>query len=306
MMTTQPHIAGKKVLITGASGFIGSHLCQAAIDRSAQVHGVSRYPPQAGTHSNSMQWWQADVADLDSLRQIWQKVEPDIVYHLASNVTGSRSSEFVLPTLQSNFVSTVNLLTLGNEFGCERIVLSGSLEEPDLAQEAPSSPYAAAKWASSGYARMFHELYQTPVVTAKIFMVYGTAQHSRFLIPYVISSLLAGVPPKLSSGTRPVDWIYIDDLVSGLLAMGTAPNIAGETIDLGSGTLTTVREVVELLVNYIDRQIDPAFGEIPDRPNERVRVADLTRSAALLDWQPATSIDTGLQLTVEWYRKRLL
>ncbi len=120
------------------------------------------------------------------------------------------------------------------EIGCHRIVLAGSLEEPDLDQGSgpPSSPYAAAKWASNAYARMFHDLYQTPVVTAKLFMVYGPEQNPRFLIPHVISSLLEGVAPKVSSGNRSVDWIYVDDVVSGLLAMADAPDIEGGTIDL--------------------------------------------------------------------------
>ena len=213
----------------------------------------------------------------------------------------------MLPTLHSNFLSTVNLLTACTEVGCDRVVLAGSLEEPDLDRDtiSLSSPYAAAKWASSAYAGMFHELYQTPVVIAKIFMVYGAEQNLRFLIPYVISSLLSGESPQVSSGKRPVDWIYIDDLMSGLLAIASAPAIEGQTIDLGSGTLTTVREVVERLGNWIDRQIQPAFGAIPDRPMERVRVADTTNAYAKLGWKAATSLEEGLKLTVDWYRNRL-
>ena len=148
------------------------------------------------------------------------------------------------------------------ESGCDRIVLAGSLEEPELDRGTtvtPSSPYAAAKWASSAYSQMFYELYQTPVVTAKIFMVYGPEQNPRFLIPTTISSVINGISPKLSSGKRPIDWIYIDDLISGLIAMATATDIDGCTIDLGTGKLSTIREVVERIVNWIDRRIDPCI-----------------------------------------------
>ena len=254
-----------------------------------------------------MQWWQGDLADITSVRTLIRHVQPDIVYHLASNVTGSRDLDRVLPTLHSNFVSTVNLLTALTEIGCDRIVLAGSLEEPEIDRctEVPSSPYAAAKWANSAYSRMFYELYQTPVVTAKIFMVYGPEQDSRFLIPTVISSVINGISPKLSSGKRPIDWIYIDDLISGLIAMATAPEIDGGTIDLGTGKLSTIREVVERIVTGIDRRVDPIFGAIPDRLNEQIRVANAASSSAQIGWKATTSLEEGLKSTIDWYADRL-
>jgi UDP-glucose 4-epimerase len=305
MVSSQNFFFGKKILVTGASGFIGTHLCKDLYAHAAEVHGISRNLPAA--ESNVVRWWQGYLEDISSVRAIMHKVKPDIVYHLASYVTGSRAIEHVLPTLNSNFVSTVNLLIATAEIGCQRIVLAGSLEEPDFDQDliTPSSPYAAAKWASSNYARMFHDLYQVPVVTAKIFMVYGPEQNLRFLIPYVISSLLEGVPPKVSSGTRSVDWIYVNDLVSGLLAMAHAPNIEGSTIDLGSGSLTTVREVIEQLVGCVNDQVHPEFGAIPDRSREQIRVANTANSYTKLGWKSLTPIEEGLKLTVEWHKNQL-
>jgi UDP-glucose 4-epimerase len=306
MVLSQSFFFGKKVLVTGASGFIGTHLCRSLYAEAAEVHGISRNLPMA--ESNLVHWWQGYLEDISSVRAVMHKVKPDIVYHLASYVTGSRAIEHVLPTLHSNFISTINLLMASTEIGCQRIVLAGSLEEPDLDQDliTPSSPYAAAKWASSNYARMFHDLYQAPVVTAKIFMVYGPAQNRRFLIPYVISSLLEGVSPQVSSGTRSVDWIYVDDVVSGLLAMAHAPNIDGCTIDLGSGTLTTVRAVVEQLVSCANDQVYPEFGAIPDRPREQIRVANTANAYTRLGWQSITALEAGLKLTVDWYKNQLI
>jgi UDP-glucose 4-epimerase len=300
-MTTSQHFFGKTLLVTGASGFIGTHLCRELQVQGAIVHGISRHPPTDPL--NAMRWWQADLEDIASVRSVMGQVKPDIVYHLASNVTGSRAIEYVLPTLQSNLVSTVNLLITSNEMACQRIILAGSLEEPDDDRGLPpTSPYAAAKGAGSQYARMFYDLYQTPVVTARIFMVYGPGQNARFLIPYVISTLLAGEAPKLSSGKRPVDWIYVDDLVAGLLAMAHAPQIAGQTIDLGSGALTTVRAVVDRLVNCVDARIVPAFGAMPDRSQERVRVANTVEAYQKLNWKAGTSLEEGLRITVDWYK----
>lgn len=303
-MMPSTHLSIQKILVTGASGFIGSHLCRHLCNESVEVHAVSR--SSQSTNKSSIKWWHGDLEDRSTVHNIVHQIKPDIIYHLASNVTGSRAIEHVLPTLHSNFVSTVNLLTVATETGCNRIVLAGSLEEPELGQlpTVPSSPYAAAKWASSTYAKMFHELYQAPIVTARIFMVYGPRQNSRFLVPYVISSLLNGVSPQLSSGKRPVDWIYVDDLVAGLLKMAYVPDIEGCTIDLGSGMLVTVREVVQQIVQVINSEIDPSFGAIADRVMEQVRVANSAVACTKLHWKPQVPLEEGLKATVEWYTKQ--
>lgn len=296
-MNLRNQFAGQRILVTGASGFIGSHLCNRLSAQKAEVHAVSR---KAQTDSSDIHWWQADLDNLETVRSLIQAVKPDVIYHLASHVTGSREIAHVLPALYSNLISTVHLLMAATEIGCRRLVLAGSLEEPDLEYPIPASPYAAAKGSCSAYAAMFHQLYQPPVVTARIFMVYGPGQSSRFLIPYVISSLLNGSPPKISSGKRAVDWIYIDDVVAGLLELGDAPDVEGCTIDLGSGLLTTIREVVEHLTKRANRPVQPLFGAIPDRPLERIRAAN-SDSYAQLNWKPITPLAQGLNLTLQWY-----
>jgi UDP-glucose 4-epimerase len=303
-MTVQSPFLGQNVLVTGASGFIGAHLCQALAIQGAIVHGVSRTVQPS--RSNTVHWWQGDLEDSATVQALLQDVKPDIVYHLASHVTGSRAIEQVLPTLHSNLVSTVNLLIASHEASCQRIVLAGSLEAPDRDQPGAiaSSPYAAAKWASSQYAQMCHSLYQLPVAIARIFMVYGPAQNSRFLIPYVINSLLAGEPPKVSSGTRLVDWIHVDDLVAGLLSMAHAPDIDGCTIDLGSGTLTTVRAVIEQLDHCVNHAVHPEFGAIADRAQEQVRVANRADTFTKLGWRSDISLAAGLKSTVKWHQQQ--
>jgi UDP-glucose 4-epimerase len=292
----------QKVLVTGASGFIGSNLCRQLCHEGAIVHAISR----TLRTSNALHWWQGDLEDISSVQHLMRTIKPDLIYHLSSNVTGTRAIEGVLPTLHSNFVSAVNLLTAATEIGCRRIILAGSLEEPETnqANPVPSSPYAAAKWASSTYARMFYELYQTPVVIARLFMVYGPNQNIRFIIPYVITSLLQRQPPSLSSGQRLVDWIHVDDVVAGLLAIADAPDVAGSTIDLGTGRLVTIREVVNQISNLVDPKIELLFGALPDRQMEQVRLADVVTSSAKLDWEYKISLEQGLKQTVDWYRDR--
>jgi nucleoside-diphosphate-sugar epimerase len=294
-------LAGLTVLVTGGSGFIGAPLCRELSRAGATVHSLSA---RGRTVAGTVRSWACDASEAGALERVLREVRPALIYHLASHVTGSRSLDAVLPTFRAKLTGTVNLLTAAAGVGGCRIVLAGSLEEPgDEAEPVPVSPYAAATWASSGYARMFHALYELPVVIARIFMVYGPGQQNvRTLVPHVILSLLRGEAPELSSGARPVDWIYVDDVVDGLLALGTAPSLAGGSIELGSGALVTIRALVERVVGLLGSSVAPRFGALPDRPFERVRCANVAATRERLGWGPAVALDEGLRRTIEFYR----
>jgi nucleoside-diphosphate-sugar epimerase len=288
-----------KVLVTGATGFIGRHLCRELLAHGASVHGFSRKAQRA----DAITWWQVDVSDYAAMRKALTQIRPNYVFHLASEVTGSRDRSAVLPTLQSNLISAVNVLDLATDLGAERLVLAGSLEEPTH-EDTPSSPYAAAKAAASMYAQLYAKLYRAPVVMARLFMVYGPAQADiAKLIPYVITQLLSGQTPRLSSGTRPVDWIYVDDVVQGLLRCVTAPNLHGCMIDIGSGQLITIRAVVERIAQIVAPDTYLGFGALPDRPFEQVHCADLAATKNMLSWEPAITLDQGLQATISHYQQ---
>jgi UDP-glucose 4-epimerase len=297
-------IEGKRILVTGANGFIGSHLCSRLRQERAEVHAV--YRSRRPTETGDGQWWQADLANLGDVKRVVDGARPEIIFHLASHVKGAPDLEHVLPTFQSNLQSTVNLLVVAAEADCPRVVLTGSLAEPEIesGERFPSAPYAAAKWASSGYGRMFHALYKLPVVIARVFMVYGPAQMDLTkLIPYVILSLLQGKTPKISSGDRLVDWIYISDVVSGLVALAQANGMDGATIEIGSGSLVSIRNIVEQLVTLIGGYAE--FGALHDRPLEPVRLAKTDATFARIGWKPRVSLEEGLERTLEWYRRDL-
>jgi UDP-glucose 4-epimerase len=275
-------------------------------EEGAEVHAV--YRTRRPADSGDQRWWQADLADLEEVRKIVGQARPEVVFHLASHVKGAPGLEHVLTTFQSNLQSTVNLLTLATGSNFRRVILTGSLAEPEVenGETFPSAPYAAAKWASSGYARMFHALYKLPVLIARVFMVYGPAQIDLTkLIPYVTLSLLQGKTPKISSGDRLVDWIYVSDVVNGFLALAQASDVDGATLDLGSGSLVSIREIVQQLAMSIGNGVKPEFGALPDRPLEPTRIAKTAEAFARTGWKPQVSLQEGLERTVDWYRAEL-
>lgn len=296
--------AGVKVLITGASGFLGSHLCMRVSELGAEVHATSRAARVSALGGPC--WWHSSLLDIESVRTILAKIKPDVIYHMAGSVGASPNIELVLPAFHSLLTSTVNILVGATEIGCRRVILSGSLTEPNSqgAQPTPSSPYAAAKWAASGYGRMFYELYKLPTILLTPFMTYGPRQDSRKLIPSVILSLLQKKAPMLSSGQWEADWIYVDDVIQGFLAAAVAPGGEGRTVELGTGTKRSIREVVELIANLMDNPSKLLFGAIADRPNEPVRVADTMEALNRLGWSAKTSLTEGLRQTIQWYARQ--
>jgi UDP-glucose 4-epimerase len=306
-MISQIKLAGKKVLVTGASGFIGHHLCRKLDAMGCEIHGISRTKRQ--DEANGMKWWQSDLMEPEALLRTMRSIKPDIVYHLSGFDTGSRESEVVLPTFHSILTSTVNLLASLEKIGCERILLAGSMEEPrsDETRFSSISAYAAAKWAGSIYGRMFHALYNLPVVMLQVFMVYGPRHLDvKKLIPSVTLSLLKNEIPKLTNGSRMIDWIYIDDVTDGLMAAAQAKKAVGETVEIGSGELITVRGIVSELVSLINPTSRLDYGAIADRPHEGVRVADTRKTYELIGWKSRISLREGLQQTVGWYKEQLI
>jgi nucleoside-diphosphate-sugar epimerase len=295
--------AGACALVTGGAGFIGSRLCDLLRASGWVVHSASRREAAA---ASAHRHWRVDLTDAGATGDLVKALRPDYVFHLASHVYGAPDLAHVLPTFHSNLHTTVNLLHSLVERGCRRFIVTGSLVEPEghSGENVPPAPYAAAKWASSDYVRMFHALYQLPSAIARVFMVYGPAQQDPTkLIPYVVGRLLRGEPPEITSGRRLIDWVYVDDVALGLARMAVAPDIAGQTVDLGSGMLTSTAELVEKICELMGAPIRPIFGAVPDRPMEPTRVARTSHTKHALGWSPQTTLLEGLGRTIAWYRE---
>ncbi len=290
-----------RVLVTGARGFIGSRLCQKLVDAGAIVQGVSSRSSFDG-RSREVSWSAVDLTDLNAVRQMIRVAAPDLVFHLAGCVTGSQALEDVEPTFALNLMSTVHLLTCAAETSRCRVVLAGSMHEPDRDDPdlIPVTPYAASKWASTAYARMFHRLYQYPVAITRPMMVYGPGQWDvTKLLPHVITSLLNGTSPEVSSGKRVLDWVFVDDVVAGMMAVAMTREACGQAIDLGSGKLVSIREIAEMAAALVGSSVPISFGALPERPFERPRVARVKETWQLTGWSAETSLADGLRKTVE-------
>jgi UDP-glucose 4-epimerase len=291
--------ASGNVLVTGASGFIGRALVRRLVADGHTTVCTARRP--AHDIAEGAAWVPGDLTDRSFVQRLIEEARPAVVFHLASQVTGSRSIDVVPATLANNLVASVSVLEAATEAGCDRVVLIGSGDEP-AAGDAPCSPYAATKWAVGGYARMFLSLYGTPVTTARPFMVYGPDQpDTTKVVSYAITSLLRGEAPELSSGRRLCDWVYIDDVVDALLVLADAPDVIGRVVDVGTGRLHTVRHVVDTISTLVGPCVEPVFGGLPDRQAETEAVADVAETARVCEWRPTTDLYEGLKRTVAWY-----
>lgn len=298
-------LAGRRVLVTGGHGFLGLHLCGRLLELGAEVHATTRR--RSPSPSAGVQWSSPDLEDYDTVRGWLASLRPDLIYHLSGTVTADPGRELVLPTFRSLLMSTVHLLSAVAEREDSRIVLAASLTEPQGADPdaSPSSPYAAAKWSASAYARMFHRLYGTAVVMTRPFMTYGPGQDSGKLIPHVVRCLLREEAPKLSTGRQEMDWIFVDDVVEGLILSGTVKGIEGRSFDLGTGSVLSVRAVVEEIVKAIEPRVQPTFGALPDRPLEPPRRADTETAWTELGWRPETPLASGVAKTIDSLRREL-
>jgi nucleoside-diphosphate-sugar epimerase len=246
------------------------------------------------------------LTDSQRLHDLVDKTRPDIIYHLASCSLGGQDVQFVLPNFESDLRTTVNILLAAHASGCKRTILIASLEEPVLDGRPIklSSSYAAAKVCGTFYGLLFNQIFGVSVTIVRPFMVYGPRQKAYKIIPYAIQSQLRGDSPRLSSGTRTVDWVYVEDVITAFIEAAIRPEAAGKIIDLGSGKLVSVRDAIEEIHRQIPGSPAPGFGALPDRMQEVVRCADTEMAWRILGWRASTSLTEGMARTIEHYQRQ--
>ena len=310
---------GTRVLVTGASGFIGSHLTRLLVDEGAEVHAVtsavsSVYPPRLTDLRDRIVLHETNLCDRGAVEAVVRNAAPQIVWHLGAYTHVGKSWVRVDECIQTTIQGTVNLLQALDGVGYERFVYTGTSEiygdiEVPFREDAtvhPVSPYSISKYAGEMYCRTFHQAHGWPIVMLRPFNAFGPAQSPDRVIPEIIVRALTGRELKMTRGIQTREFNYVEDLAEGFLLAGTVPGIEGELMNLGNGEEVSMRDVATTILDLLDNPVEAQFGALPDRPTEIWRMyCDSTKARAALGWKPRHDLRSGLAKTIEWYRQEL-
>ena len=316
-------------LVTGAAGFIGSHLSEALIAGGHKVIGIDNFDPYYApalkrqnlaelTDQAGFVFLEGDIRDQEILDHCFKAHGPEVIVHLAARpgVRGSVAEPLLYTNV--NVMGTVNLLSKAAEQGVGRFIFGSSSsvygadnEVPfseDQRITMPISPYAASKVAGEAYCHSFHHLYDLPVVCLRFFTVFGPRQRPDLAMNKFARLILAGQPiPVYGDGSASRDFTYVGDIVRGIVAAAEHPDLASpdtfEAINLGSDEPITVLEMVAAIEEAVGHQAQVDWQ--PLSPGDVPRTwADVRKAKTLLNWQPQVSLEDGLSAFADWYRQR--
>lgn len=316
------NLNGVKVLVTGAGGFIGSHLAERIVKEGGEVRALVHYNA-LGTHGwldrspmrEQMEVVAGDLCDRDAVRGAMEGCR--IVFHLGALIAIPYSYQAPLSYLRTNVEGTTHILQSARELGVERIVHTSSSEVYGTAQYVPideghslqgQSPYAASKIGADKMVEAFHLSFGLPVVTIRPFNTFGPRQSARAVIPTVITQCLSGGKVVLGNLSPTRDLNFVSNTVDGFFAAGMAPGVEGRTINLGTGREISIRDLVALIGNMTGREIDLSTDAERMRPGksevERL-LADATLAKTLLGWTPQVGLEDGLRMTIQWIQENM-
>jgi nucleoside-diphosphate-sugar epimerase len=300
------------ILVTGASGFIGSHLVRRLAETGADVHVFLRSSSDTrrlGDLPGRLERHDADLTDPASLRTAVRRVRPRTVFHCASwgGHPGQTDGTTIFGT---NLAGTFHLLAACEEAGFDRFVHTGSSSEYGMKtapmseedEPAPVDAYGASKAGATLWCRAAAISRGLPVVTLRLFSPYGPWDDPVRLIPAAARAFLEGRSLQLASPSGARDFVHVDDVVDACLLAATVPSAAGEIINVGSGRQATAGEVVGILSRLIPSAPPPSWGVISPRAGSSVWVADIGKARRILGWEPKVPLEEGLRQTVEWIR----
>ncbi|MGB8983005.1 MAG: GDP-mannose 4,6-dehydratase [Anaerolineales bacterium] len=314
----------KTVLITGAGGFIGSHLVERLHGEGAQVHAFVRYNSRGDPGlirklspavTAQIQVIGGDIRDASAILQATE--EMDIVFHLGALISIPYSYLHPREVAESNFLGTLNVLLACRQNQVARLVHISTSEVYGTGRYTPmdeshplqgQSPYSASKIGADKLVESFYCTYGLPVVTVRPFNTFGPRQSGRAVIPTIITQALTADSIQLGNLDTFRDFTYVDDTVEGFIRAAEAAQVEGQTFNLGTGRGIRVGELAARIMQIVGRQVevrqDPARLR-PDKSEVLQLLSDNSLARQVLKWEPRVSLDEGLARTVEWIRSHL-
>lgn len=315
-------VKGKRVLVTGAGGFIGSHLVEALVESGAEVRAFVHYRGNGSwgwldqsTHKRHFEVVAGDVTDRDSVASAMKSTS--IVFHLAALIGIPYSYHAPVSYMRTNIEGSLNVLQAARDAEVERIIHTSTSEVYGTARFVPihedhplqgQSPYSASKIGADKIAEAFHLSFGLPVVTIRPFNAFGPRQSARAVIPTIIVRCLAGETIKLGSLTPTRDFNYVSNTVDAFLRCAESSAAIGKTINIGSGSEISIGDLVKKIGKLLGRDIEVQKEKIRSRPpkSEVDRLlADNSQARKILKWEPKVGLDEGLQRTIDWIRVNL-
>lgn len=314
------NLSGQKVFVTGADGFIGSHLSEMLVRRGARVRAMTMY-----NSFNSWGWLEdtdclgdievvaGDIRDHHFLTNALQGV--DVVIHLAALIAIPHSYAAPDSYVQTNVTGTLNVARAALASGAKRVVHTSTSEVYGTARRVPideehplqpQSPYSASKIGADAVAMSFFHAYGLPVTIARPFNTYGPRQSARAVIPTIITQMLAQQKEIRLGSLAPLrDFTYVEDTCRGILALAECEAAVGQTVNIGSDSEISIGGILELIQEIVGRRIEVSRDAARVRPErsevDRLR-CDNGKIRELAGFQPQISLRIGLQRTVDWFR----
>ena len=307
----------RKVLVTGATGFIGSHLTSRLVREGADVFIMTRYKSIVKSIRLLDVWdkinvIEADIKNIDSLKQI-QQVKPDIIFHLAAYNHVGDSFTHVNEALKTNCIGTANLLEAYD--GYDRFVYVSTSEVYGYQQEVPFqedfrpqpiSPYGIGKYAGELYCNMRMTMQDYPIVILRLFNTFGPYQSARAVIPEIIIKCLKGESILATEGIQTREFNYIENQVDGFILAAQEEKAVGKIINVGSSEEISIKDLIMKIHTLTDSKSELKIGALDYRPTEIWRMyCDNSKARQILGWKPRVNFEAGLKKTVDWFKEFL-
>ena len=298
-----PHL-----LVIGGSGFIGHHLLKASLQKEWLVSSVSLNPPTKERFVDGVRYLQLDLTDRLLVKELLGE-DFDYVVNLGGYINHKLFKDGGRNLIDTHFITIQNLVEVLPRNKLKRFVQIGSSDEYGNApapqnekmREQPISPYSLAKVASTHFLQMLHRTENFPAVILRLFLTYGPGQDAGRFLPQIICSCLNNDTFPVSAGTQLRDFCYIDDTVSAIFQALEKQEVNGEVLNVASGEPVKIRDMIEKVCTLTGSG-KPQYGKVSYRPGENMALyANISKEKKILQWEPTTNIDKGLQKTINYF-----